>query len=522
MGPVEARFLPDYQFGRCLGRDPRGETWQAQNGEGRRKVVHLLYGVCGAGGAPPAEAIAHLQTLRHPALLPMTVMAGGRGSLLLITDLVEGSLRQRYQECQAQGDGGIPRAELLDHLEKAAEALDQLYQQQGLQHLELNPGRILLDGERVLLDQHGVAQLLWGPAGVACSQSQTRYNAPERAQGLITRSCDQFTLAVIYQEMLTGSHPFRGGAPSLGKGKVGREADLEPLPTSDRAVVARALDTDPEKRFATCLDFVRALRSAGNRAGARAAETHKDEPERAARREVIAGLVEEARDWLKMQRPDNEHLDAPAEEGQPVLEQRLIAVLPPEGALKKFDGFRKQWDAKVAAHGDTFAVFQVGERKSSWLPWRGRATLKVEVRWTRPSALVRRLPEVQVRIGAENASCQASAALLPQLGPLLLESLQSHLLGSPERRNGERILWPHEVAVSCLTPGRPRGAPMQCQGKDLSLTGMGLYMPVALPSAQVQLCLTSPARSGSVVLPGSIVRIQRWDDRLYEVGVVFE
>src|SRR5207237_6389888 len=96
-----------------------------------------------------------------------------------------------------------------------------------------------------------------------------RYNAPERAKGLITRSCDQFSLAVIYQEMLTGKHPFRGGSPSLGKGKVGRDPDLEPLPTSDRGVVARALETDPEKRFTSCVDFVRALRSAGIRVGSR-------------------------------------------------------------------------------------------------------------------------------------------------------------------------------------------------------------------------------------------------------------
>lgn len=529
LGPAEARFLPDYKFTRSLSRDPRGETWQAQAGDGRRKVVHVLYGVCGHGGAPPAEAIAHLQTLRHPALLPTTVVPGGRGALMLVTDLVEGSLRQRYQECQGNGEGGIPRGELLDRLERAAEALDQLYQQQGLQHLELNPGRILLDGERVLLDQLGVAQLLWGPAGVACSQSQLRYNAPERAQGLITRSCDQFSLGVIYQEMLTGKHPFHSGAPSLGRGKVGRSADLQPLPTPDRAVVARALDLDPERRFASCVDFVRALRTSGGKTPTRnssrpASKNGEVDVERLARREQIAGLIAEARDWLKLQQPESEAKPVPAETGQPVLEQRLVAVLPPEGAVRKFDGFRKQWDARVAAHGDGFAIFHVGQhQKKSWFPWRNHtATLKIEVRWTRPSALVRRMPEVQVRIGADNPACQASAALLPQLGPLLLESLQTHLLGAPERRNGERILWPHEVAVSCVTPGRPRGTPTQCQGKDLSLTGMGLYMPVALPSSQVQLCLTSPTHNGSVVLPASIVRIQRWDDRLYEVGVVFE
>src|SRR5205085_9159018 len=104
----------------------------------------------------------------------------------------------------------------------------------------------------------------------------------------------------------------------------------------------------------------------------------------------------------------------------------------------------------------------------------------------------------------------------------LLGSVQATLLGSRDRRNGERLLWPHALTVRCATAGRTGTPPVQCQGKDLSLTGMGLYMPVAMPSSQVRLCLDPPGRSGPVDLPASIVRIQRWDERLYEVGVIFE
>src|SRR5262249_497388 len=149
---------------------------------------------------------------RHPALLPMRLVPASPGCLLLVTDLIQTSLRQRYQECQSRGETGIPRAELLDRLEQTADTLDQLYQQHGLHHLELNPSRILLSSERVLLDQIGVAQLLWVPSGVPCGEAQLRYTAPERAVGLITRSCDQYSLAVIYQELLTGKHPFRGAS----------------------------------------------------------------------------------------------------------------------------------------------------------------------------------------------------------------------------------------------------------------------------------------------------------------------
>jgi serine/threonine protein kinase len=525
LGPAEGRALPDYQFLNCLIRDPRGETWEARTAEGKLKRVQLLYGAGGTGGRHDPETLLHLQTLRHPALLPMTLVPSSPGCLLLVTDQIDTTLRQRYQELQQKGKPGISRVELLNRLGRAADALDQLYQQHGLQHLELNPSRLLLDGDRVLLDQIGIVQMLWASASTACSQTQRRYNAPERDQGLITRSCDQFSLAVIYQEMLTGRHPFRSlsqQGENAGRVLGGRQIDLQPLPAADRPVVARALETEPEKRFGSCVEFIQALRTAGARAGHSVTAAVED-PVRTARREQLVQLIEDARQWLRLNGTSAEPGESPPSEEGEVLEKRFMAVLPPEGALKKFDGFRQQWDARLVEGGDTFAIFHVSERSRSWLRWPGKAAaLKVEIGWTKVNASTRKTPEVLVRVMARVPDCQASAALLVQLGPLLLESLQAHLLGSPDRRNGERILWPHSVAVCCIVAGRPRGAAIACHGKDLSVTGMGLYMPSALPSSQVQLSLQPPSLPEPVLLPGSIVRIQRWDENLYEVGVLFE
>src|SRR5262249_43393806 len=157
------------------------------------------------------------------------------------------------------------------HLQSAAEALDLLYQQNGLQHLELNPSRILLptsataESRRVLLGDFGLAQLLWVPAKVPFGQAQMRYTAPELAQHLITRSCDQYSLAIVYMEMLTGHHPFRGRRATAGSSKLARLSpkdlaraaaggsiagkaganggpNLQALPAHDRDVLARALD----------------------------------------------------------------------------------------------------------------------------------------------------------------------------------------------------------------------------------------------------------------------------------------
>ncbi len=544
VGPSEGRALPDYRFVACLGRDPLGETWEAQSADGKRKLVNFLYAAQGAD-RHGQEALLHLQALRHPALLPLTVVPAGPGCLAVVTDLVETSLRQRFHQWQARGERGIPRPELLAHLHAAAEALDQLYQQHGLQHLDLNPARLLVDGRRVLLGDFGLAQLLWVPAGTPSGQAQKRYSAPELAQRLLTRSCDQFSLAVIYQEMLTGHHPFRGRVATAGSGRVARlrqgdarsgrapgrndGPNLDALPPGDREVIARALDLDPERRFATCLEFVRALRAAGGATtpaadtvplleGA-AGDTLPDGTVEPGPRDRIAELFREAKELCSAAA---EELPRERSDGEAV-EGRFVAILPPSGAVRKFDGFRQHWGAKLVESGETSAVFQVGKRGTSWIPWRGGGpSLLVEVRWTRPHAVARKMPEVAVRVRPAKGTSLAGSALLQELGPRLLESVQAHLLGNPERRNGERVLWPHPVALTYVAPDRNTSVRLECQGKDLSLAGLGLYLPATLPTAQVRVGLTTPSRPEPVVVSGSVVRIQRWDDQLFEVGILFD
>ncbi|MBI1916745.1 MAG: hypothetical protein HYS12_18725, partial [Planctomycetes bacterium] len=457
LGPAEARVLPDYQFVGCLSRGPLGETWEAQTAEGKRRLVKFFY-VARGGNRPQEEAILHLQTLRHPALLPVKVARAGPGSLVAVTDLVETSLRQRFQEWQARGEHGIPRTELLAHLQSAAEALDQLYQQHGLHHLELNPSRLLLPGpdapgaarrepagerRRVLLGDFGLAQLLWVPAGVPIGQAQMRYSAPELAQHLITRSCDQYSLAVIYQEMLTGHHPFRGRIASAGSAKVARlpvktragapelgarppgsrqGPNLDALPAHDHVVIARALDPDPERRYATCLEFVRALRAAGNDglvlADTQPLESHAPVTPtgKLGPRDLIAQLFREAKEQCSAVGEES----PAAGEGEG-LEGRFVAILPPSNAVRKFDGFKQQWDAQLVESGETSAVFQVGRKSRFWIPWgKAAVSLLVEIRWTRPHALARKMPEVVVRVRPDRNSGAASVALLAETGPLLL------------------------------------------------------------------------------------------------------
>src|SRR5207248_9376638 len=62
------------------------------------------------------------------------------------------------------------------------------------------------DRGRLVLADFGLAQLFWLPGGQPVAQRNARYSAPELFDGNPGRS-DQFSLAILYHEMLTGAHP---------------------------------------------------------------------------------------------------------------------------------------------------------------------------------------------------------------------------------------------------------------------------------------------------------------------------
>jgi hypothetical protein len=89
------------------------------------------------------------------------------------------------------------------------------------------------------------------------------YAAPETFEGKASHFCDQYSLAIVYQELLTGRRPFDGKNPQqLLVQHVRGTPDLAPLPLADKPIVDKALAKQAGERYARCADFVRALRQA--------------------------------------------------------------------------------------------------------------------------------------------------------------------------------------------------------------------------------------------------------------------
>ena len=149
-------------------------------------------------------------------------------------------------------------------MEEAAEVLDLMNTQYQLQHLDIKPQNLFLVHNHVKVADFGLVKDLEGMRGQITGGVTPVYAAPETFDGIVTRFCDQYSLAIVYQELLTGVRPFNGtSGQQLLMQHLREPPNLGPLPPADRPAVARALAKKPEDRFPTCLQFVRALQHAG-------------------------------------------------------------------------------------------------------------------------------------------------------------------------------------------------------------------------------------------------------------------
>jgi serine/threonine protein kinase len=263
--------IPGYRLIERIGGGGFGEVWKAEAPGGLLKAIKVIHGdlrSVDADGARHAEqelrALKRLQAIRHPYLLSLERYDVVEGRLLIVTELADCNLWDRFREMRAQQRPGIPRGELLRYLEEAAEVLDMMNAQYQLQHLDIKPQNLFLVYNHVKVADFGLVKDLEGMRGQITGGVTPVYAAPETFDSIVTRYCDQYSLAIVYQELLTGVRPFNGtSGQQLLIQHLREPPNLGPLPPADRPVVARALAKKPEDRFPSCLQFIRSIMSAG-------------------------------------------------------------------------------------------------------------------------------------------------------------------------------------------------------------------------------------------------------------------
>ncbi|MDP9114822.1 MAG: serine/threonine protein kinase, partial [Acidobacteriota bacterium] len=209
--------------------------------------------------------------LSHPGIVTIYDIAEEGELAYIFMEIVNGPPLDKMLKAAQTPD----KETLLSILRQVAAALDYAHKK-GIVHRDIKPANIMVheDGTAKVTD-FGVAKIVSQQMTQAGTIMGTpSYMSPEQVQGgNISGRADQFSLAVIAYEVLTGEKPFVADYLPTLLFKIVREEPAPPqrlngtLSADVETVMRRALSKNPAERYDTCVDFVNALAVACNACG---------------------------------------------------------------------------------------------------------------------------------------------------------------------------------------------------------------------------------------------------------------
>ncbi|MBL8823118.1 MAG: protein kinase [Planctomycetia bacterium] len=268
---TRAEPIPGYSLIERIGGGGYGDVWKCEAPGGLYKAIKFVFGNLESTSAVGEDAdtgraeqelksLERIKRIRHPFILALDRYEIIDGQLMIVTELADCSLHDRVKECQLQGLPGIPQDELMGYMLETAEALDYMTEKHDLLHLDIKPQNLFLLANHIKIGDFGLVKDVEGMLANVTGGFTTLYAAPESFEGYVSRHSDQYSLAIVYQELLTGSRPFTGKNPrQLLLQHVQGTPNLDALPPAERPIVARALSKAPADRWPNCKAFVKAL-----------------------------------------------------------------------------------------------------------------------------------------------------------------------------------------------------------------------------------------------------------------------
>jgi len=209
-----------------------------------------------------ARAIA---SLRHPNIVQVFDFGDIKGTYYMVMEFINGNDLGSLMNPKKR----FPLDKVARISQQVASALDYAHQH-GFVHRDVKPSNVMLEDERAVLTDFGIAKLRAGDTGATKTgmlMGTLNYIAPEqiRSSGEVDFHADIYSLGVMVYQMLTGELPFIGDNPGnimmahLQQSPPDPRDLLPDLPKEAAQAILQALEKEPENRQATASDLTNAL-----------------------------------------------------------------------------------------------------------------------------------------------------------------------------------------------------------------------------------------------------------------------
>jgi serine/threonine protein kinase len=277
---LEGTQLGKYRLVRLIGGGGMGDVYLGEDAHLNRQVAIKVVrseGVAYPDGHASKDAIRLFQRemraiaqLDHPHILPLYDYGEETLHTTTLVYMVmpfrhEGSLADWLR--QRGLTEPLPLKDAAFLVSQATDALQHAHEQQ-IVHQDVKPSNFLIrrkkDATRLpdlFLADFGIARISSMTSSMShASRGTPTYMAPEQWNGDPVSATDQYALAIMTYELLTGRAPFRGRPEQLMyqhfQTPPPPASSLQPgLPASIDAVLLHALAKKPDERFASIAEF---------------------------------------------------------------------------------------------------------------------------------------------------------------------------------------------------------------------------------------------------------------------------
>ncbi|GEM_PF-2792551 len=260
--------LGRFRILREIGRGGSGVVYEGWDPRERRKVaLKVLPAIRALDSDRVRRFLREAETARnlhHERIVSLYEIGEERGTYFIAMQYIEGRPLDLFW-----------KEELIDFrtsVNVVIQCLDALEyaHDKGLVHLDVKPQNILVDDDgRAYLADFGLARGVTGLRQTGALAGTPKYMSPEQAAGrpAVDVRSDIYSLGLTLYNLLTYTHPFEGEDVHLVlknviSGDFPRPRDINNrIPARLEAVVLKAMERKPSRRYATAAEFRADLQS---------------------------------------------------------------------------------------------------------------------------------------------------------------------------------------------------------------------------------------------------------------------